>query len=219
MLFFSFGSNRQREDLEDHSGEPELQQGFVPEAVEERVDRESESKSEPKSTDQIRQENKANENKARVDLSDFEPLTLSQAAERLDLSMDELHTGFKKGLYQGFVRDGELYIYVKESDHFLGDNSVASSPSNLGAGDEPQQNLQTVIEFQKIELSRLIKANKELKAEKDRLYRILEREQVLRQGLQRTVERVSQQAMGASEDEETADDEAIEFSGLLTKKD
>ncbi len=61
----------------------------------------------------------------------------------------------------------------------------------------------------------MIKANKDLKQEKDRLYRLLEREQVLRQGMQRTLERTWEQIATQPKDGDQ-EEKPIELSGLLT---
>ena len=117
-----------------------------------------------------------------ADLTDLEPLPLEEAARRLDLSEDDVKKGFRTGEFRGFVQADRLFIYVPET--LLEDKPAAETIAGKD-GDDPA----TVIAYQKIEINRLIRANGELKTEKERLYRLLEREQVLRQGMQRAMER------------------------------
>jgi hypothetical protein len=145
------------------------------------------------------------------DLSDHEPLELEAAAKRLGISVDEVKTRFRTGDFRGFVQAGRLYIYVPEERH---DTADTDDPPQL----DPHEEQATVVEFQKIEINRLIKANKDLKQEKDRLYRLLEREQVLRQGMQRTLERTWEQITAQGKDGEQ-EEKPIELSGLLTTSD
>jgi len=141
------------------------------------------------------------------DLSDHEPLELETAAKRLGLSVDDVKTRFRTGEFRGFVQAGRLYIYVPEEN----ERAEADVPAALDRNGEQS----TVIEFQKVEINRLIKANKDLKQEKDRLYRLLEREQVLRQGMQRTLERTWEQIAALRKDPDQ-EEKPIELSGFLT---
>jgi hypothetical protein len=146
------------------------------------------------------------------DLSDHEPLELEVAAKRLGLDIDEVKTRFRTGEFRGFVQAGRLYIYVPEET----EQAAAAVPAALDQNGEHQNGEQkTVVEFQKVEITRLIKANKDLKQEKDRLYRLLEREQVLRQGMQRTLERTWQQIAALRKDPDQ-EETPIELSGFLT---
>lgn len=162
-----------------------------------------------------------------IDLSEYEPVSLADAARNLDLSIDELKSRFRKGVYRGFVRNGELFIYIRASELAETTESPETSEtrSNTVEPDlQPKssttlgQGLHTVVEFQKIEINRLIKANKEIKAEKDRLYLFLEREQVLRQGLQRTIDRVSSRLDALGELEKIECDSAAKPSSLIGKE-
>jgi hypothetical protein len=156
-----------------------------------------------------------------IDLSEYEPVSLYDAARNLDLSIDELKNRFRKGIYRGFVRNGELFIYIRASEiaeanedqsNTVEPDSQPTSGATLGQG------LHTVVEFQKIEINRLIRANKEIKAEKDRLYLFLEREQVLRQGLQRTIDRVSARLDALAELEKIECDSAVKLSSPSEKE-
>ena len=171
-------------------------------------DPEAESASDARPADERDSQQRSN---APPDLSDHEPLELEAAAKRLNLSVDELKSRFRTGEFRGFVQAGNLYIYVPEEK----DQEVdAGAPSDQ----EPSEEQSTVIEFQKIEINRLIKANKDLKQEKDRLYRLLERGQVLRQGMQRTLERTWEQIATQPKDGDQ-EEKPIELSGLLTTND
>jgi hypothetical protein len=140
------------------------------------------------------------------DLSDHEPLELEMAARRLGLEVDDVKARFRTGEFRGFVQAGRLYIYVPEES----EQDDTGEPKARESGGEQS----TVAEFQKIEINRLAKANKELKQEKDRLYRLLEREQVLRQGMQRTLERTWEQIAVQRKDGEQ-EEKPIELSGFL----
>lgn len=120
-----------------------------------------------------------------ADLSDHEPLELEEAAQKLGCSQDELKRRFRTGEVRGFAQDSHLYIYVPETGI---DEQGGVDGAARDSGDSPA----TVIEYQKVEINRLIKANNELRTEKERLYRLLEREQVLRQGMQRAMEQAWQ---------------------------
>ena len=121
-------------------------------------------------------------NSSGADLTDLEPLPLEDAARRLELSEDDVKKQFRTGELRGFVQADRLFIYVPE---ILQDEDTATNTAMDKDRDDPA----TVIAYQKIEINRLIRANGELKTEKERLYRLLEREQVLRQGMQRAMER------------------------------
>ena len=155
-----------------------------------------------------------------IDLSEYEPVSLYDAARNLDLSIDELKNRFRKGIYRGFVRNGELFIYIRASE-IAGANedqgNTVEPDSQPTSGATLGQGLHTVVEFQKIEINRLIRANKEIKAEKDRLYLFLEREQVLRQGLQRTIDQVSARLGALGELEKIECDSAVKLSSPSEK--
>lgn len=113
----------------------------------------------------------------KLDLSEMDALPLEEAAEQLNCSPDDLVLRYKHGEFKGFVDKDGLFIYIQES-------SAAGEAPNRGPD-------QTVIDYQRVEINRLLKTIRDLKSEKDRIYRLLEREQELRLGLQHTIERLS----------------------------
>lgn len=110
------------------------------------------------------------------DLSEMDALPLDEAAVRLDCSPKDLLVRFKRGEFRGFVDKGCLCIYVPEKT------------SDLKGQERPEQ---AVINDQRVEITRLRKAITDLKGEKERIFRLLEREQELRHGLQHTLEQLS----------------------------
>ncbi|MDX1401630.1 MAG: hypothetical protein R3245_06895 [Kiloniellales bacterium] len=156
------------------------------------------------------------------DLTDHEPLPLEDAAIRLGITSDELKRRFRTGDFRGFVQGGRLFVYVPEAhadDAIIAEAPRPTEPRRAEESTGASGN-STVIEFQKIEINRLIKANKELANEKERLYRLLEREQVLRQSLQRSMEQAWQKVLLApSADIEDEADQPIELGGMLNRKD
>lgn len=114
----------------------------------------------------------------KLDLSEMDALPLEEAAEFLNCSSDDLVLRYKHGEFKGFIDKDGLFIYIQET-------SKAGEEAEKGAD-------QTVIDYQRIEINRLLKTVRDLKNEKDRIYRLLEREQELRLGLQHTIERLSE---------------------------
>ena len=114
-----------------------------------------------------------------LDLADMDPVPLEEAADQLEMSPQDLLARFKNGEFQGFLDGGQIYVYI---------------PERLANGKPSDSAEDTVIEYQRIEINRLLKAIRELKEEKDRLYGMLEREQALRHGLQQTMERLNSRA-------------------------
>lgn len=143
-----------------------------------------------------------------LDLTELEPLPLDEAAAQLEMRPEELLKAFRGGAYRGFVDEGTLFIYVpaepEGSEHAAPSTGGESRPRSAGYGNEaavPKNEARHEDERlsrdfagvrdqgQEQEIERLRKANRELQEEKDRLFRLLEREQVLRQGIQRTLDR------------------------------
>ena len=115
-----------------------------------------------------------------MDLIDQEPVPLEEAAARLELSTEALLAAFRAGDFRGFVDEGTLFVYVPEE---------LAEEQQEPATEDPASKDGVVAEFQRLEINRLLEANRELQDEKDKLFRLLEREQVLRQGIQRTLDR------------------------------
>jgi len=127
-----------------------------------------------------------------LDLIDLEPLPLDDAAEQLEMAPEELLKAFRAGAYRGFVDEGTLYIYVPAGDAGQGpeDRQEAAAETAAAPSDAERREIERLKQSaQQQEIDRLRKANRELQEEKDRLFRLLEREQVLRQGIQRTLDR------------------------------
>lgn len=161
------------------------------------------------------------------------PLPLGEAAARLGLSADALRMRVRRGKARGFRRGGRVYVYLDadlageprvderarthrplESEQpnkavrapdrgpDSGGHVAADVGARTGAGRDPHD---VVIEFQRIELNRLLKENERLNERLDRardesrrLADMLGREQVLRQQdnglrqhLQELIERLS----------------------------
>ena len=113
----------------------------------------------------------------KLDLSEMDALPLEEAAEQLNCSPDDLVLRYRHGEFRGFIDKDGLFIYIQ-----------GSSSDSEDLDRDPDQ---TVIDYQRVEINRLLKTIRDLKSEKDRIYRLLEREQELRLGLQRTIERLS----------------------------
>jgi len=142
-------------------------------------------------------------------------LPLDEAAAQLEIQPEELLKAFRAGAYRGFVDEGTLFVYVpaSESEDGDADDGVEVARPKGGAPDWPSlgsewsgaerssggneedditplhSSAALQESTQQQEIQRLRKANRDLQDEKDRLFRLLEREQVLRQGIQRTLDR------------------------------
>lgn len=135
---------------------------------------------------------------------------LADAALRLGLTSDALRMRLKRGKIQGFKRGRRVYVYLPGAAKQSSDRLAASSeqrPSQEASESEqaadskrtktmppPQADFSTaqtwpvVVEFQKVELSRVLKENERLNRRLDQLFEeighlreIQQREQVLRQ--------------------------------------
>ncbi len=115
-------------------------------------------------------------------------LPLAEAALRLGISTEALRLRVERGEAPGFDRNGEVFVYVNDAAaerRYRG--SATDSPA---AGSEPPVDgaLPVVVEFQKMELTRLLRDNERLNARLDQLMDEIrhlrdmqQREQVLRQ--------------------------------------
>lgn len=127
-------------------------------------------------------------------------LPLAAAAARLGISPDALRMRIRRGKARGFKRGGRLFVALAEDPNApvrsAAEQSEQSSPGQFasaatgaaGAGGPPAQALPVIVEFQKIELDRLLRDNTRLNRRLDQLIDELvhlremqQREQVLRQ--------------------------------------
>ena len=127
-------------------------------------------------------------------------LPLAAAAARLGISPDALRMRIRRGKARGFKRGGRLFVALAEdpnaSVRSAAEQSEQSGPGQFasaaigaaGAGGPPAQALPVIVEFQKIELDRLLRDNTRLNRRLDQLIDELvhlremqQREQVLRQ--------------------------------------
>ncbi len=144
-------------------------------------------------------------------------LPLAAAAARLGVTSDALRMRMKRGRAKGFKRGGRVFVYVGEGPggpvRPTSEHSEQPAPERAGQSEQPrragllsEQAVPVVIEFQKIELTRLLKENDRLNRRLDRLMdefghlrELQQREQVLRQQeqglrqqLQITVDRLTE---------------------------
>lgn len=126
------------------------------------------------------------------------PLPLAEAAACLGITPDALRMRLRRGKVEGFKRDGHLFIYLPATP--AGEQRRAAAgpteqrPNRAAAargGGAPAPDagpMSVVVEFQKVELDRLLKENVRLNERLDQqleevrqLRHMLQREQVLRQ--------------------------------------
>jgi hypothetical protein len=116
-------------------------------------------------------------------------LPLREAAVRLGLTVEALRLRLEQGRARGFHRDGETFVYLNDSaaEHRFG-GAVADRPPDDGDAPVGGDSLPIVVEFQRLELTRLLKENERLNARLDQLMDEIrhlrdmqQREQVLRQ--------------------------------------
>ncbi len=132
-------------------------------------------------------------------------LPLAAAAARLGISPDALRMRIRRGRVRGFKRGGRLFVAFAEDpnasvrsateqseqpgpDRFASAATGAEARPDAGAGGPPAQALPVIVEFQKLELDRLLRDNTRLNHRLDQLIDELvhlremqQREQVLRQ--------------------------------------
>ncbi len=126
-------------------------------------------------------------------------LPLAEAAAHLGVTPDALRMRMKRGRAQGFKRGGRVFVYVGEGTggpvRPRPEHSEQTAPERAGQSEQasrtelpPEPAFPVVIEFQKIELTRLLRENNRLNQRLDRLMdefghlrELQQREQVLRQ--------------------------------------
>jgi len=108
---------------------------------------------------------------------------------RLGITPEALRLRLEQGRAHGFRRDGEVFVYLNDSAAERRFGGIATDPPG-GAANAPvgDASLPIVVEFQKLELTRLLKDNERLNARLDQLMDEIrhlrdmqQREQVLRQ--------------------------------------
>ena len=130
------------------------------------------------------------------------PLPLAAAAARLGIRPDALRMRINRGKIKGFKRDGRLFVVLesmpdqaqrtantKTEQSAFGQPERRADARIRGAASEPgEPSMPLVIEFQKVELSRLLRDNTRLNNRLDQMMEELghlremqQREQVLRQ--------------------------------------
>ena len=120
-------------------------------------------------------------------------LPLMEAAVRLGISAEALRLRLERGEVRGFERDGMSFVYVNDpaaERRFGGaaDDLPPGLPQDRADGIPPDGTLPVVVEFQKLELTRLLRENERLNTRLDQLFEetrrlrdMQQREQVLRQ--------------------------------------
>lgn len=127
-------------------------------------------------------------------------LPLSEAAARFGITPDALRMRLRRGKVRGFKRDGRLFVYADAQanaaseppdDRFGSEDGPGPGPSQGGlAAARParDRDLGVVVEFQKVELDRVLRENERLNRRVDELLEELrhlrevqQREQILRQ--------------------------------------
>lgn len=137
-------------------------------------------------------------------------LPLAEAAVRLGISAEVLRLRLERGEARGFKRDGTSFVYVNDfaaERRFGGapEGQISSPPpgTSLGQADDAPVDgtLPVVVEFQKLELTRLLRENERLNTRLDQLFDEIrhlrdmqQREQVLRQQEQ-TLRRQNQETL------------------------
>ncbi len=124
-------------------------------------------------------------------------LPLAAASARLGISSDALRMRIKRGKIRGFKRGGRVFVDLSEHPNEAQRTATERHPTgrfetkrteDRAPGPVPEPSLPLVVEFQKVELSRLLRDNARLNQRFDRLMEELshlremqQREQVLRQ--------------------------------------
>ena len=116
-------------------------------------------------------------------------LPLAEAAARLGISAEVLRLRLERGEARGFERDGTSFVYVHDlaAERRFG-GGAADPPPERENGTPADRSLPVVVEFQKMELTRLLRENERLNNRIDQLFDEIrhlrdmqQREQVLRQ--------------------------------------
>ena len=134
-------------------------------------------------------------------------LPLAEAAARLGLSAEALRRRVERAEARGFIRDGEYFVYVNDVTTERRFGGGAPEAAAAQPGEPPADStLPVVVEFQKMELTRLLRENERLNSRLDQLMDEIrhlrdmqQREQVLRQqeqGLRRQIQDTLDQLAG-----------------------
>jgi hypothetical protein len=116
-------------------------------------------------------------------------LPLAEAAVRLGISAEALRLRLERGEARGFERDGKSFVYIHDfaAERRFG-GAATDSPFGQENGTPVDDTLPVVVEFQKMELTRLLRENERLNTRLDQLFDEIrhlrdmqQREQVLRQ--------------------------------------
>ena len=107
-------------------------------------------------------------------------LPLSEAAARLGISANALRMRVARGRVEGVRREGRLYVYVPAPD--TGSTAAAEPMSEVASAE-----IDTILELQKTELSRLLAENRRLNGRLDSLVELLLEEQISRRALQELI--------------------------------
>lgn len=116
-------------------------------------------------------------------------LRLADAAARIGITPEALRMRFRRGKADGFRREGRIFIYLADTEQ----PTEQRTEQTEHAGELSEQTLDAIIELQRVELNRLLRENNRLNDRVDDLVQIQQREQVLRQQLQNSVERLTDQ--------------------------
>ncbi len=95
----------------------------------------------------------------------------------------------RRGKADGFRREGRIFIYLADTEQATEQRTEQTEH----VGELSEQTLDAIIELQRVELNRLLRENNRLNDRVDDLVQIQQREQVLRQQLQNSVERLTDQ--------------------------
>ena len=146
-------------------------------------------------------------------------LPLAEAAVRLGISAEVLRLRLDRGEARGFDRDGTSFVYVNDlSDGLAAERRFGGAATDLSRGQTDRMPadgaLPVVVEFQKLELTRLLRENERLNTRLDQLFDeirhlrdmqqreqvLRQQEQVLRRQGQETLDRLSRRPVLPSPD-------------------
>lgn len=117
-------------------------------------------------------------------------LPLVEAAARLGITPDALRKRLRRRKIEGFRRDGRVYVVLPERPEEPGPGTASQEPPSSSPAPSPDQ--QRLAAAARVDLARLIRENARLQAQIDRLLQMQEREQVLRQQMQTTIDRLTE---------------------------
>lgn len=119
-------------------------------------------------------------------------LPLVDAAARLGITPDALRKRLRRGKVEGFRRDGRVYVVLPERRDAPGPEAPGPGPERWQAPPPPTPDQQRLAVAARADLARLIRENARLQGQIDRLLQMQEREQVLRQQMQTTIDRLTE---------------------------